>query len=46
MYTSDVPFAWHTSRYLSVPFFAFLFAVLALTIASASVSWFASSVRC
>jgi peptidoglycan/LPS O-acetylase OafA/YrhL len=41
VYTSDVPFAWHTSRYISVPFFAFLLAVLALTIASATVSWFA-----
>jgi peptidoglycan/LPS O-acetylase OafA/YrhL len=41
VYSSDVPFAWHTSRYISVPFFAFLLAVLALTIASASVSWFA-----
>ena len=41
VYNSDVPFAWHTSRYLSMPFLAFLFAVLALTIASASVSWFA-----
>jgi peptidoglycan/LPS O-acetylase OafA/YrhL len=41
VYTSDVPFVWHTSRYLSVPFLTLLFAVLALTIASASVSWFA-----
>ena len=40
VYASDVPFAWHTSRYLSVPFLAFLLAVLALTVASASVSWF------
>ncbi len=41
VYNSDVPFAWHTSRYLSVPFLTLLLAVLALTIASASVSWFA-----
>ncbi len=41
VYSGDVPFAWHTSAYLSVPFFAFLLAVLALTTASASVSWFA-----
>jgi peptidoglycan/LPS O-acetylase OafA/YrhL len=41
VYTSDVPFAWHTSRFVSVPFFTFLLAVLALTIASASISWFA-----
>ncbi|MGZ6963594.1 MAG: acyltransferase family protein [Acidimicrobiia bacterium] len=41
VYNSDVPFAWHTSRYVSVPFLAFLGAVLALTIASASLSWFA-----
>lgn len=41
VYTSDTPFAWHTSRYLSVPFLSMLLAVLALTIVSASVSWFA-----
>ncbi|MGZ4756513.1 MAG: hypothetical protein ACXWA9_16515, partial [Acidimicrobiia bacterium] len=41
VYNSDVPFAWHTSRYFSVPFLAFLGAVLALTIVSASLSWFA-----
>jgi peptidoglycan/LPS O-acetylase OafA/YrhL len=41
VYGSDTPFAWHTSRYISVPFFSLLLAVLALTIASSSVSWFA-----
>jgi peptidoglycan/LPS O-acetylase OafA/YrhL len=41
VYNSDVPFLWHTSRFVSVPFFTLLLAVLALTIASASVSWFA-----
>ena len=30
VYTSDIPFAWHTSRYVSVPFFSLLLAVLAL----------------
>jgi peptidoglycan/LPS O-acetylase OafA/YrhL len=41
VYSSDVPFAWHTSRYVSVPFLSLLLAVLALTIASATISWFA-----
>ena len=41
VYHGDVPFAWHTSAYVSVPFFAFLLAVLALTIPTASISWFA-----
>ncbi|HEY3725048.1 MAG TPA: acyltransferase [Acidimicrobiia bacterium] len=41
VYHGDVPFAWHTSAYVSVPFFAFLVAVLALTIPAASISWFA-----
>ena len=41
VYGSDTPFAWHTSRYISVPFFSMLLAVLALTIAAASISWFA-----
>ncbi len=40
VYSSDVPFAWHTSRYVSVPFFSLLLGVLALTIASATVSWY------
>jgi peptidoglycan/LPS O-acetylase OafA/YrhL len=40
VYNSDIPFVWHTSRYVSVPFFTLLLAVLALTIASATVSWF------
>ncbi len=40
VYHGDVPFAWHTSAYISVPFFTFLFAVLALTIPTASLSWY------
>jgi peptidoglycan/LPS O-acetylase OafA/YrhL len=40
IYHSDVPFSWHTSQVVSVPFFAMTLAVLALTIATASVSWF------
>jgi peptidoglycan/LPS O-acetylase OafA/YrhL len=41
VYNSDIPFVWQTSRFVSVPFFSMLLAVLALTIASASASWFA-----
>jgi peptidoglycan/LPS O-acetylase OafA/YrhL len=40
IYHSDVPFSWHTSQVVSVPFFTMTLAVLALTIATASVSWF------
>ncbi len=40
VYHGDVPFAWHTSAYISVPFFTFLVAVLALTIPTASLSWY------
>src|SRR4029077_15786695 len=40
VYHGDWPFAWHTSTYISVPFFAFLVAVLALTIPTASLSWY------
>lgn len=40
VYFSDTPFAWHTNRVISIPWFVFGAAVLALTIASASVSWF------
>lgn len=40
IYNSDVPFAWHTSRVVSIPFFAMILAILALTVATASVSWF------
>ncbi len=39
VYTSDTPFRWHTGSVLSVPWLSFLLAVLALTIASASLSW-------
>ena len=40
VYFSDTPFAWHTNRFISVPWFVFGAAILALTIASASLSWF------
>jgi peptidoglycan/LPS O-acetylase OafA/YrhL len=40
VYGSDVPFAWHTSRLVSVPFFTMTLAVLALTVAAATLSWF------
>ena len=40
IYFSDTPFAWHTNRVISIPWFAFGAAVLTLTIASASLSWF------
>ncbi len=40
-YTSDTPFRWHTSSILSIPWLALLLAVVALTIASATVSWYA-----
>lgn len=40
VYRSNTPFAWHTSSVVSVPFFAMVLAVFALTVASASVSWF------
>ena len=38
---SDVPFRWHTNSVISVPWFTFVLAVLALTIATATISWFA-----
>jgi peptidoglycan/LPS O-acetylase OafA/YrhL len=41
VYTSDVPFRWHTNSLISVPWFSLLLAVLVLTIASATVSWYA-----
>ena len=40
VYFSDTPFVWHTNRFISVPWFVFGAAILALTIASASLSWF------
>jgi len=39
-YTSDVPFRWHTNSFISIPWFSLLLAVVALTVASATVSWF------
>jgi peptidoglycan/LPS O-acetylase OafA/YrhL len=36
-----MPFRWHTNSLISIPWFTFVLAVLALTIASASVSWYA-----
>jgi peptidoglycan/LPS O-acetylase OafA/YrhL len=41
VYNGDIPFVWETSRFVSVPFFSLLLAVLALTIVSASISWYA-----
>lgn len=40
VYTSATPFAWHTNSYFSAPWLIFVAAVLALTIASASISWY------
>ncbi|MEP6626246.1 MAG: acyltransferase [Acidimicrobiia bacterium] len=40
VYFSDTPFRWHTNQYVSVPWLVFVVAVLALTIAAASISWF------
>ena len=40
-YLSDVPFRWHTDAYFSAPWIVFLLSVVGLTIASASLSWFA-----
>lgn len=40
VYFSDTPFAWYTNRVISVPWFVFCVAILALTIATASLSWF------
>lgn len=40
VYASDVPFRWHTNAYFSAPWLIFVTAVLALTIASASASWY------
>jgi len=40
-YTSDIPFRWHTNSVISIPWFTFVLAVLGLTIASATISWFA-----
>ncbi len=39
VYHSDIPFAWHTSRLVSAPFLAMTLGVIALTVATASVSW-------
>jgi peptidoglycan/LPS O-acetylase OafA/YrhL len=40
-YGSDIPFRWHTNSVISVPWFTFVLAVAALTIASATISWYA-----
>jgi peptidoglycan/LPS O-acetylase OafA/YrhL len=40
-YWSDTPFRWHTNSVISIPWFTFVLAVLALTIASATASWYA-----
>ncbi|MGZ4675340.1 MAG: acyltransferase family protein [Acidimicrobiia bacterium] len=39
-YFSDVPFRWHTNSLVSIPWLSMLLAVLALTIATASLSWY------
>ncbi|MBM3674526.1 MAG: acyltransferase [Actinobacteria bacterium] len=41
VYTSDVPFRWHTNELVSVPWFAFVAAVTLLTIFAATISWYA-----
>ena len=40
VYTSDTPFAWHTNSLISIPWFSFVLAVVGLTIASATLSWY------
>jgi peptidoglycan/LPS O-acetylase OafA/YrhL len=40
IYGGSTPFASHTNLFFSVPFLTFLGAILGLTIASASISWF------
>lgn len=40
VYDGHVPFAWHTSEWFSVPFFVMLAAVVVLSVAFASASWF------
>jgi peptidoglycan/LPS O-acetylase OafA/YrhL len=40
VYPSDVPAAWHTNAWFSLPWLTMLVAVLALTIATATVSWY------
>jgi peptidoglycan/LPS O-acetylase OafA/YrhL len=41
VYLSDVPVAWHTNHWWSVPWLTFLAVVLVLTIATATASWYA-----
>ena len=41
VYFSDTPFTWHTNSLFSAPWLVFGIAILALTIGSASISWFA-----
>jgi peptidoglycan/LPS O-acetylase OafA/YrhL len=41
LYGSDVPFQWHTSQWISVPWFTFVLALLAATIVCATISWYA-----
>ncbi|MBK5287376.1 MAG: acyltransferase [Acidimicrobiia bacterium] len=40
VYTSDTPFQWHTNAYFSAPWLIFVAAVLGLTVASATASWY------
>jgi peptidoglycan/LPS O-acetylase OafA/YrhL len=40
-YLSDVPFRWHTNAVFSAPWLTMVIVTLALTIATAAVSWYA-----
>lgn len=40
VYRGDVPFVWHTSSYFSAPWLAFLLAIVGLTLAAATASWY------
>lgn len=41
LYGSDVPLRWHTSDWLSVPWYTFVLGVFVVTVICASVSWYA-----
>lgn len=41
VYTSDTPFRWHTNAWFSAPWLVFFAAILALTIVTAIISWYA-----
>jgi peptidoglycan/LPS O-acetylase OafA/YrhL len=40
IYTSTVPFEWHTNAVISVPWFTFVLVAFALTVATATLSWY------